>query len=137
MATGDDFGYSLGGEVDKAGHPILSELSLDKTKPDLLVHQPGDMRGNLVVIEVKPVTAKTYYIRKDLHNLTAFVLRGEYYRAIYLIYGGSEREFANFRRRVSCQADKAQRDQIDLGIIHLYWHQLPGLGAMQSNWGAG
>ena len=41
VATGDDFGYSLGGGVDKARHPILREFALDKTKPDLLVHQPG------------------------------------------------------------------------------------------------
>lgn len=73
VATGDDFGYSLGGEVDKVRHPILSKFALDKTKPDLLVHKSGDMRGNLVVMEVKPVNAKTEGIKKDLQNLTSFV----------------------------------------------------------------
>ncbi len=93
VATGDDYDYSLGGEVDKARHPILSELSLDNTKPDMLVHRPGDMSGNLVVIEVKAVNAKGKQIRKDLRNLTSFVTKGQYFQAIYLIYGGTQNEF--------------------------------------------
>lgn len=37
--------YTLNGEVDKAGHRKLRELRADKSKPDLLVHIPGDMEG--------------------------------------------------------------------------------------------
>lgn len=48
--------YSLCGEVDKAGHPLIRGHGLDHLKPDFLVHDPGDLDENLVVIEVKPIT---------------------------------------------------------------------------------
>ncbi|MCI0577230.1 MAG: hypothetical protein L0331_13645 [Chloroflexi bacterium] len=137
VTTGDDFGYSLGGEVDKSRHPILREFALDKTKPDLLVHRPGDMSGNLIVMEVKPVTARAEHIRKDLCNLTSFVLRGQYYRAIYLIYSGSDAEFASFQKRALRQVQKVPRGQIDLRIIDLFWHRSPDLLAIQMKWDAG
>ena len=54
----DDYPFSLGGEVDKSGHPLFRDHpKLRDAKPDLLVHQPGNMDGNLVVLEVKPVNA--------------------------------------------------------------------------------
>jgi hypothetical protein len=42
------FQYKLNGEVDKRGHPIFRKAK----KPDFIVHSPGDMKHNLVVIEV-------------------------------------------------------------------------------------
>ena len=48
----DDFPYVLDGEVDKAGHPIL-RTELGAKKPDFIVHMPGQMDQNLVVIEVR------------------------------------------------------------------------------------
>jgi hypothetical protein len=134
IATGDDFPYSLGGEVDKARHPILTELGLDKTKPDLLVHQPGDMTGNLVVLEVKPVTAKTEHIMKDLLNLTSFVVRGQYHRAVHLVYGGTEGDFASFRRRAIRQVLRVGVEKIDLRVISFYWHRYSGLPATEMKW---
>lgn len=68
VVTGDTFGYSLGGQVDKAVHPILSKADLGKTKPDLLVHKSGGMDDNLIVMEVKPVNAKPRDIRNDLQK---------------------------------------------------------------------
>ena len=87
LSWGNYGGYSLGGEVDKTHHPLIRGLDVKNTKPDLLVHRPGDMGGNLIVIEVKPITAKKLGIRKDLRTLTAFLRRGQYHHAIYLIYG--------------------------------------------------
>jgi len=136
VATGDDFDYSLGGEVDKARHPILSQLSLGNTKPDLLIHRPGYMGGNLVVIEVKSVAARGKQIRKDLHNLTSFVIKGQYFQAIYLVYGGTLDDFENFRKRARQQANTVGTDQIDLGVIRLYWHQMPGHEAIEMQWNA-
>jgi hypothetical protein len=49
--------YYLNGEVDKAAHPILRGLGIRLSKPDLLVHRPGDMSGNHAVIEVKASNA--------------------------------------------------------------------------------
>ena len=48
--------YSLGGEVDKRKHPIIHGQDLDNAKPDLLIHVPGTMDRNLVVVEIKALT---------------------------------------------------------------------------------
>ena len=135
VTTGDNFAYSLGGEVDKAGHPILSNFDLDKTKPDLLVHKSGGMDDNLIVMEVKPVKAKPKDIRNDLQKMTSFVRVGRYYRAIYLVYGGNNKELEKFRKKVMRQAQKPEGDQIDLQGICLYWHQSSGGSAIKTPWG--
>lgn len=80
--------YYLNGEVDKIAHPLLSEMGI-ATKPDLLVHRPGDMRRNHAVIEVKPTLAGRREILKDLETLSAFANRAGYQRAILLFYGGN------------------------------------------------
>src|ERR1700733_8802407 len=59
--------FYLNGEVDKAGHPLLSDLR--SKKPDLLVHRPGDEHGNHAVIEVKPSRVDDDDIRKDIETL--------------------------------------------------------------------
>ncbi|MGA7806063.1 hypothetical protein [Bradyrhizobium sp.] len=64
--------FKLNGEVDKAGHPILSQLGANYAKPDLLVHGPGDMGMNHAIVEVKSVEARFQGIRKDLKTLSLF-----------------------------------------------------------------
>lgn len=88
---GDNFPYKLDGEVDKAGHPIIWP-GLGAKKPDFIVHVPGRMDRNLVVMEVKPVTVKDKInkLRKDLKTLKGFLDKAGYYRAIMLIYGNGE-----------------------------------------------
>jgi hypothetical protein len=54
-----DFPFSLGGEVDKEGHPHFKNGPYAGAKPDLLVHWPGNMDGNLACVEVKPGTGTT------------------------------------------------------------------------------
>lgn len=78
--------YFLNGEIDKRAHPILRALEADNTKPDLLIHMPGEMAGNYAIIEVKHSTAASG-VRKDLRTLDRFVREVGYQRAIYLIYG--------------------------------------------------
>jgi len=83
-----EFPYSLGGEVDKAGHPIFRGGPYRYSKPDFLVHVPGNMRGNLAVVEVKASTASPNAIRADIEKLAWFC--GEpacYYGAVLLVYG--------------------------------------------------
>jgi hypothetical protein len=80
--------FMLNGEVDKAAHPILRRLGVGGSKPDFLVHRPGQMRGNHAIIEVKPCVAARDGIGKDLKTLSNFVNHVGYRRAIYLIYGG-------------------------------------------------
>lgn len=82
---GDNFPYKLNGEVDKNGHPIIRSAK----KPDFIIHQPIDMRYNLVIIEVKPVTVKDKIkeLKDDFETLKWFLDNANYYRAIMLIYG--------------------------------------------------
>ena len=79
--------YSLGAEVDKAGHKLIRGNDLDNVKPDFLVHIPGDMGGNYAVIEVKPVHASNGAIRADIETLRNFRDYAGYQRAILYIYG--------------------------------------------------
>lgn len=91
--------YTLNGEVDKSGHRQLREVQADRCKPDLLIHIPGDMGGNFAVVEVKPCTASTKGLRKDLQTLRLFSQEVGYRRAVYLIYGFHAEEAATRVRR--------------------------------------
>ena len=111
--------YYLNGEIDKAAHPILRTLGADYAKPDLLVHQPGYMKGNHAIIEVKSPVADAEGIRKDLKTLSIFKSRVGYQRAIYLVYGY---EAAKVAERIIRLAGEVQ----DLEEIELWLHQNPG-----------
>ncbi len=88
-ALGDDFLYKLDGEVDKEGHPLIRP-TLGPKKPDFIVHIPGKMNRNLVVIEVKPITTENRELEKDINTLKGFLEKARYYRAIMFIYGEGE-----------------------------------------------
>jgi hypothetical protein len=79
--------FYLNGEIDKSAHPILTQLGASYAKPDLLVHQPGYMKGNHAIIEVKSSRAVSAGITKDLNTLSVFINNVGYQRAIYLLYG--------------------------------------------------
>lgn len=79
--------YRLNGELDKTSHKKLQNLGMRREKPDLLVHQPGNMTGNYAVIEVKTELATPGAIKSDLVKLSKFISNIGYQRAIYLIYG--------------------------------------------------
>jgi hypothetical protein len=81
--------YSLGGEVDKAGHPLVRGNDLDRTKPDLIAHVPGDMDWNLAVVEIKSARVEQDAVERDLRKLAAFCDpdRGRYTSAYFLVYG--------------------------------------------------
>ncbi len=85
----DDFPYKLDGELDKIGHPMLQDL-IGAKKPDLVVHIPGIMDRNLVVIEVKPISTRIDRFGDDLTTLHLFSNRARYFKAIMLIYGNDE-----------------------------------------------
>jgi len=88
---GNSFQYKLDGEIDKRAHPII-EPELGAKKPDFIVHMPGEMDRNLVIMEVKSVNVKDKInkLRKDLKTLKGFLDKAGYYRAIMLIYGNGK-----------------------------------------------
>jgi len=130
--------YSLSGEVDKSGHPLIRNNGLDHAKPDFLVHVPGDMDQNLLVVEVKPVNAKADDIKTDLKKLTAFCCHANYTRAIYLIYGhddGASQSAINKLREIARSfAERDRREKIDLDAISLWHHDAPESPANPVPW---
>lgn len=78
--------FVLNREVDKRGQPL--ELMCERFQsPDFLVHRPGDMRGNHLIMEVKSADGRPAGIRKDLETLQKFRHVAGYARGILLIYG--------------------------------------------------
>jgi hypothetical protein len=82
-----DFQFSLGGEIDKRGNPHFQDGPYAESKPDLLVHQPGNMDRNLACVEVKPCDRRFEKFREDLKKLTWFCHHARYHRGIFLVYG--------------------------------------------------
>lgn len=104
--------YVLSGEVDKQGHPIIRRCA-----PDFVLHVPGEMNSNLVVMEVKPVNADLDGIRKDLETLSYFVKEVGYRLGIQLVYGSSETALGNFT---------AEFRKMNPPKLQLLWHRRPG-----------
>ncbi len=114
--------YSLGGEVDKRSHPVLMKLGADRSIPDLLVHAPGNMKGNFAIIEVKPARGlRARDIWKDIRTLSRFRVEVGYQRALYLIFGSKANDQLD---RVTDEAAQDCRCPIEL-----WTHVNPGSGA--------
>ena len=135
------FQYSLGGEIDKGGHPYIRQNHLDQIKPDILVHRPGH-HDNLAVIEVKPVNVvrrgrSKEEIKKDLLHLTDFrrllPRQSKYHYAIYLIYGVEDDLFDRIRA-TAVRIARDNRQTIDLRAIKLYWHRQCGEEIQEQSW---
>ncbi|WP_186511045.1 hypothetical protein [Caenimonas sedimenti] len=90
---------------------------MDDLKPDLLVHDPGDMGGNFAVIEVKPAEASTRGFEKDLRTLGAFLAHGEYKLGILLVYGDESRA-----PRLAARVGQVLTEHPDQSI-ELWWHR--------------
>jgi hypothetical protein len=61
------FPFGLGGEVDKTGHPLFRDGPYAASKPDLLVHEPGNMEHNLACVEVKPCIEEIWRGSQETH----------------------------------------------------------------------
>jgi hypothetical protein len=130
----DGFPFSLGGEVDKARHPHFMGGPYARSKPDLLVHEPGNMDRNLACVEVKPCTASAAEIRDDLQKLTWFCRNARYHRGILLIYGmepGETPEHGLLREKLRRATER--NDGIDLARISVLAHAAVGQPAARVN----
>jgi hypothetical protein len=112
--------FYLNGEIDKAAHPILTELGAAYAKPDLLVHRPGYMNGNYSIIEVKSSRTSNAGIRKDLATLSLFRRIVKYERAIFLIYGDEIDD------RLFYRIKQAATKTITLSPIEVWIHERVG-----------
>lgn len=108
---GNDFLYSLSGEIDKQGHPIVR----CGAKPDFLVHSPGTMT-NLLAVEVKPCNAALTKMVKDLKTLTLFrrsLGNGKnYFAAYFWVYGHSMADWRSLAEKLVTRA----RDEVEIDL---------------------
>jgi hypothetical protein len=103
--------YALSGEIDKQRHRIIRPCA-----PDVVLHIPGRMDKNLVVIEVKPINAGRAKIQKDRQNLEYFTSNEIGYRCgVQLVYGDE----GALERFISIYRDTTDR-------VSLFWHPAPG-----------
>lgn len=117
----ENFPYVLDPELDKSGHPILAER-VGGLKPDLVLHVPGSMEKNLLVLEVKPAVRGMEEFRKDLNTLFSFLEGGEYFTAVELLYGDCQADrITSFVDAFAAKFKDTQGKQ-----AHLLWHRQPG-----------
>lgn len=124
---------SFCGEVDKAGHPLIRGNELDAAKPDFIVHEPGTMDSNLVVVEVKPADVARADLQKDLLHLAAF--RRYYEYAILLVYGGTLGQLNRIKETARSIAEGCELNRVSLDMIDLWWHASAGTAAAPQRWG--
>jgi hypothetical protein len=121
-------GYTLSGEVDKEGHMIVRGPDLDRAKPDLLVHEPGSMKRNLLALEIKPTETAKGKIEKDLRKLLALQRIENGYEASILLCFGPGID------RIRGYSAQFRREKVNLDNIALYHHGVPGQPAVQVDW---
>lgn len=128
--------YSLCGEIDKQGHPVIRGGS----KPDFLVHHPGAF-SNLLIVEVKPANIATPRIVQDMKKLTQFrrgwsttgePQRSGYYAACLWLYGAPLSEWPQLRDAIVASA--RDHPDVDLALVSCFLHSAPSHPAERVVW---
>ena len=71
---------TISSEIIKRGHKIIRSNKI----PDFIIHEPGTMNKNSIIIEVK--TDIDYKgIAKDFHTLSLFVSKYSYKRGLFIL----------------------------------------------------
>ncbi|WP_142478739.1 hypothetical protein [Klebsiella oxytoca] len=113
----------LSGEIDKNAHYYIRDLVGSFPIPDFLIHKPGTM-NNEAIIEVKTSNLQPVGIVKDITNLSVFVEKAEYKRAIFLIFG------ENFTEEKLGQIKKVYSSLNSAGVnvqpIEIWLHDIVG-----------
>jgi hypothetical protein len=117
-----EFPFSLGGEIDKNGHPHFQEGPHALAKPDFLVHVPGNMDRNLACVEVKPSIRPVEQFIADLQKLTWFCRNAYYYRGIFLAYGQAGQDAGGQGLRDKLRRAMPNAPDLDMGRIHVFFH---------------
>ena len=139
---GNDFTpFILSGEVDKRMHILFRDHAhLNLSKPDLLLHIPGLVEGDFIVMEIKrleTVAASPTTLEIDLRKLSLMVSDRylNYYRGIYIIYGANEGRMVEFGRQCQLIIEReANKKLINLNAIDLYYHESIEKGMMKLPW---
>lgn len=89
-----DLGYTFSGEIDKAGHELITPFC-GRVSPDFLLHRPGHMgpQDNHTIVEVKTFVGATVNneysgFLKDIRTINCMQnLENGYYRGVLLVFG--------------------------------------------------
>jgi hypothetical protein len=130
----EGFPFSLSGEVDKQGHPLIR----GEEKPDFLVHVPGQM-SNLLVVEVKPTNAEVTRMVDDLKKLTRFRRDllpqngpgSNYYAAFFWVYGLEAREWKKLREQV---LHRLAGNEFNPSLVTCFVHERASTRAVPVTW---
>lgn len=76
-----DTNLVLSAEISKNGHDVIE----NKKIPDFIIHEPGNMDNNLIVIEVKGNMDRKG-IAKDFNTLSLFLNDCKYKKGIFILY---------------------------------------------------
>jgi hypothetical protein len=130
----EGYPYSLAGEIDKNGHPIIRGAA----KPDFLVHIPRHM-NNLLIVEVKPVGSALTDMADDLRKLTYYRrnlvppgLPGNYHAAYFWLYGLAAGDWPAFRTQLLKEVEGDAR--FDRALVSCFLHEHPHKQAARVAW---
>jgi hypothetical protein len=120
-----DYPYLLSGEVNKAGHPYITE-HCGSIIPDFLVHNAGYMGkdDNLAIVEVKTIQGANYYrehdgLLKDIDTINCMTnIPMGYFKGIILVFGSDNQERKD-------EISKILSERCDTGKILLLFHNNP------------
>jgi len=113
---------TLNGEVDKRRHPLLRGGR--DSKPDLLVHEPGDQNVNLLVLEIEAANETINGLRLDLQKLKVFITDGQYIKGVLLLFGDGDMH--ELRRRLALAYAAAGIEPEDGTRIDVRWQRRAG-----------
>lgn len=121
-----NFPYTLSGEINKAGHPLIAPYC-GQIIPDFLVHNPGQMGpdDNLVILEVKTIQGADFYsdgkyFLKDLDTIRCMTsIENGYYKGLILIFGSNNDE----KKKEIVNIFKARNNNSN---VLLLFHDTPG-----------
>ena len=89
-----NLGYTFSGEIDKAGHKLITPFC-GRVSPDFLLHRPGHMgpQDNHTIVEVKSFVGATVNndnagFLKDIRTINCMQnIENGYYRGVLLVFG--------------------------------------------------
>ena len=127
----------------KENEEIEDDVFQISVMPDVLVHIPNDIEGNIAVLEIKPEKGKIIDgFKKDIRVLKEFIDGGDhvrgYFRGISLLYytnvGLTKEEDVKslYSKTIKETVGETWEDYQDK--IQLLWHPGPNKGTIQINW---
>jgi len=120
-----NLGYTFSGEIDKAGHALITPFC-GRVCPDFLLHRPGHMGpdDNHTIIEVKTFRGATTNnenagFLKDINTINCMQnINNGYYRGILLVFGFTTQEKKEELQRVFTE-------RCNLETTRLIFHEAP------------